>query len=135
MDKKALYETNKKALYILWEHLLSGANLIAIGTLIFYTVLQNILFTWFHAIFLRVKDLIPTRADKSDFFEAMVLLFRNIEYLGYGLVIVLFVVSQLVNYKKKNISWLSFFIISLVFAGFGLMYWMTHHSSILDYLF
>gem|GEM_PF-4631114 len=65
----------------------------------------------------------------------MVLLFRNIEYLGYGLVIVLFVVSQLVNYKKKNISWLSFFIISLVFAGFGLMYWMTHHSSILDYLF
>lgn len=58
----------------------------------------------------------------AELSDGLFSLYREMCRLGIGMLVVLFVGSQLVNYKKKNLSLASFLIMFILFAVLGVLY-------------
>lgn len=58
----------------------------------------------------------------AEFTDGLFSLYRAMCRFGIGMLVIIFVVSQLVNYKKKNLTLVSFLIMFILFAFFGLLY-------------
>ncbi len=122
--------TIKNVLVVFGEKLFSGANLIALGTAFFYRGIYRIILFGLGAVhgqlsWLTVQSRLEDFPQKmAELTDALFSLYRGMCRFGIGMLIVLFVVSQLVNYKKRNLSLASFLIMFILFAFLGFLYTM-----------
>lgn len=115
----------KKIFEKIGETFFNGANLIALGAAIFYRGLYTLAIHMLGNIydkFAWIQRNIPLEeisSNSNDPFlvsDSFISSVTSMCLFGIEMLIILFIVSQLVNYKKKNLSRGSFLIMLIIFT-------------------
>lgn len=120
MTKKNLLELGKK--------LFSSPNLIVLGTVAFYHGLYWIIMVGLGTLYgtlsrLAINNGLQGASQRiGELTDGLFSLYRGMGRFGIGMIIVLFSITQVINYKRKNISMASFLIMFIILAVFVAFY-------------